>query len=156
LNLSQWKSFPQTLFQKKSLSVLRSGGIEYSSIMIIVDILQYYHVLRWWWRDSEIAQLNFYRRRHVELYFWAVTCIFEPEFSPSRIAFAKITTVGAVLDDLYDTHGTLDELKTITEAVRRWIQIIETFWCWVRSFKIQNAHTDKTEKTTQTVYIFGN
>nr|F2XF97.1 RecName: Full=Alpha-humulene synthase; AltName: Full=Terpene synthase TPS-Hum; Short=PgTPS-Hum [Picea glauca]ADZ45513.1 alpha-humulene synthase [Picea glauca] len=73
-----------------------------------------------WWRDSEIAQLNFYRRRHVELYFWAVTCIFEPEFSPSRIAFAKITTVGAVLDDLYDTHGTLDELKTITEAVRRW------------------------------------
>jgi len=73
-----------------------------------------------WWRDSEIAQLNFYRRRHVELYFWAVTCIFEPEFSPSRIAFAKITTVGAVLDDLYDTHGTMDELKTITEAVRRW------------------------------------
>lgn len=73
-----------------------------------------------WWRESDIAQLNFYRRRHVELYFWVVACIFEPFFSQSRIAFAKITTVGAILDDLYDTHGTLEEVRTITEAVRRW------------------------------------
>lgn len=73
-----------------------------------------------WWRDSEVAQVNFYRRRHMELYFWAVICIFEPEFSQSRIAFAKVTTVGTVLDDLYDTYGMLDELKTITEGVRRW------------------------------------
>jgi hypothetical protein len=34
--------------------------------------------------------------------------------------------VAAVLDDLYDTHGMLGELKIITEGVRRWIQIIET------------------------------
>nr|ABV44452.1 caryophyllene/humulene synthase [Pinus sylvestris] len=73
-----------------------------------------------WWRDSEVAQVNFYRRRHMELYFWAVISIFEPEFSQSRIAFAKVTTVGTVLDDLYDTYGMLDELKTITEGVRRW------------------------------------
>lgn len=56
----------------------------------------------------------------MELYFWVVACIFEPFFSQSRIAFAKITTVGAILDDLYDTHGTLEEVRTITEAVRRW------------------------------------
>lgn len=56
----------------------------------------------------------------MELYFWAVISIFEPEFSQSRIAFAKVTTVGTVLDDLYDTYGMLDELKTITEGVRRW------------------------------------
>lgn len=56
----------------------------------------------------------------MELYFWAVICIFEPQFSQSRIAFAKVTTLGTVLDDLYDTYGTLDELKTITEGVRRW------------------------------------
>nr|ADE76635.1 unknown [Picea sitchensis] len=28
--------------------------------------------------------------------------------------------VATVLDDLYDTHGMLDELRTITEGVRRW------------------------------------
>lgn len=73
-----------------------------------------------WWRDSEVAQVNFYRRRHVEFYFWAVTGIFEPEFSQSRIAFAKVCVVATMLDDLYDTYGMLDELKTITEGVRRW------------------------------------
>eukprot|EP00253_Pinus_taeda_P007340 PITA_07340 len=73
-----------------------------------------------WWRGSEIAQLNFYRKRHVEFYFWAVTCIFEPEFCHSRVAFAKLCVVAAVLDDLYDTHGMLNELKTVSEAVRRW------------------------------------
>jgi hypothetical protein len=73
-----------------------------------------------WWRESEIAQLNFYRKRHVEFYFWVAMCIFEPEFSQSRIAFVKLATVAAVLDDLYDTHGMLGELKTITEGVRRW------------------------------------
>lgn len=78
-----------------------------------------YDVLRRWWRESEIAQLNFYRKRHVEFYFWVAMCIFEPEFSQSRIAFVKLATVAAVLDDLYDTHGMLGELKTITEGVRR-------------------------------------
>eukprot|EP00253_Pinus_taeda_P007840 PITA_07840 len=73
-----------------------------------------------WWRDSEVAQVKLYRRRHVEYYFWANTCTFEPEFSESRIAFAKLITVATVLDDLYDIHGTLEELKTITEGVRRW------------------------------------
>lgn len=73
-----------------------------------------------WWSDSDIAQLNFYRKRHVEYYFWSVIGVLEPEFSQSRIAFAKIATVGTVLDDICDTHGTLDEVRTITEAVRRW------------------------------------
>nr|AAK83561.1 delta-selinene synthase [Abies grandis] len=73
-----------------------------------------------WWRDSGISDLNFYRNRHVEYYFWAVIGIFEPEFSESRIAFAKTATVCTILDDLYDTHATLDELKIMTEGVRRW------------------------------------
>jgi len=72
-----------------------------------------------WWRDSGIADLNFYRNRHVEYYFWDVIGIFEPEFSESRIALAKTATVCTILDDLYDTHATLDELKIMTEGVRR-------------------------------------
>lgn len=73
-----------------------------------------------WWRESEIAQLNFYRIRHVEFVFWAATCISEPEFSQSRIALAQVCVLATVLDDFYDTNGLLDELKTTTEAVRRW------------------------------------
>lgn len=52
--------------------------------------------------------------------FWAATCISEPEFSQSRIALAQVCVLATVLDDFYDIHGLLDELKTTTEAVRRW------------------------------------
>eukprot|EP00253_Pinus_taeda_P013031 PITA_13031 len=73
-----------------------------------------------WWSESYLPQLDFYRKRHVELYFWAVLGAFEPEFRSSRIAFTKLSTVMTVIDDLYDTHGTLDEIKIFTEGVRRW------------------------------------
>nr|ABV44453.1 1(10),5-germacradien-4-ol synthase [Pinus sylvestris] len=73
-----------------------------------------------WRSESYLPQLDFYRKRHVELYFWAVLGTFEPEFRSSRIAFTKLSTVMTVIDDLYDTHGTLDEIKIFTEGVRRW------------------------------------
>jgi hypothetical protein len=75
--------------------------------------------MRRWLKDSDAAQMNFYRKRHVELYFWFVTCSFEPEFSESRIGFTKLTTLATILDDLFDTDGKLDELKIITEGLRR-------------------------------------
>jgi len=64
--------------------------------------------------------LPFYRKRYVQFYFWVVVALSEPEFSASRIAFAKICSVMTVLDDLYDTYGTFDQLKIFTEGVRRW------------------------------------
>lgn len=73
-----------------------------------------------WWSESYLPPLDFYRKRHVELYFWAFLGTFEPEFRSSRIAFTKLSTSMTVIDDLYDTHGTLDEIKICTEGVRRW------------------------------------
>lgn len=89
------------------------------------NILQSAHqrelqLLSRWWSQSDIEKQNFYRKRHVEFYFWMVIGTFEPEFSGSRIAFAKIATLMTILDDLYDTHGTLEQLKIFTEAVKRW------------------------------------
>lgn len=73
-----------------------------------------------WWTESYLPQVAFYRKRHVELYFWVLTGIFEPEFSSSRFSFTKISTIATVLDDLYDTYGTLEEIRIFTEGVRRW------------------------------------
>eukprot|EP00253_Pinus_taeda_P006420 PITA_06420 len=78
------------------------------------------YIYNMWWAESYLPKLNFYRKRHVELYFWAVLSTFEPEFGSSRIAFAKISTLMTVLDDLYDTHGTLDEIRIFTEGMKRW------------------------------------
>ena len=55
----------------------------------------------------------------MESYFWVVTGTFEPEFSRTRIAVTKLATLMTVLDDLFDTHGTLEELQIFTEGVRR-------------------------------------
>eukprot|EP01018_Ginkgo_biloba_P025693 Gb_11595 [translate_table: standard] len=73
-----------------------------------------------WWTESVLAELTFARHRHVEYYFWAAAATPEPGFSTYRIALAKIATLATVVDDIYDTYGTLDELKLFTEAVRRW------------------------------------
>lgn len=72
-----------------------------------------------WWRDEDMAKVEFFRHRHVEYYFFAVTGTFEPQFSQSRIAFAKICVAMTILDDLYDTYGTLEELRPFTEAMKR-------------------------------------
>eukprot|EP01018_Ginkgo_biloba_P025683 Gb_08211 [translate_table: standard] len=73
-----------------------------------------------WWRQSGLADLTFARHRHVEYSFWAAAMAPEPGFSKFRIAFAKLSTLETMLDDMYDTYGTVDELKLFTEAVRRW------------------------------------
>eukprot|EP01018_Ginkgo_biloba_P025704 Gb_31103 [translate_table: standard] len=73
-----------------------------------------------WWRESGLADLTFARHRHMEYYLWGAAVAQEPGFSTFRIALAKVTTLGTILEDIYDTYGTLDELKRFTEAVGRW------------------------------------
>eukprot|EP01018_Ginkgo_biloba_P026063 Gb_09324 [translate_table: standard] len=73
-----------------------------------------------WWRQSGLADLTFARHRHVEYYFWAASVVPEPGFSKFRIAFAKVASLETIIDDIYDTYGTVAELKLFTEAVRRW------------------------------------
>eukprot|EP00253_Pinus_taeda_P001331 PITA_01331 len=81
-----------------------------------------------WWRDKDVAEVDFFRKRHVEYYFVDVIGIFEPQFSQSRIAFVKTTIIMNILDDLYDTYGTLDELRLFTDALKRQdLSFIETF-----------------------------
>ena len=63
-------------------------------------------------------RLNRYQKCHVELHFMVIIGTFELEFSSSKIAFKKLCIVMTIIHDLYDTHGTLDELKIFTEIVR--------------------------------------
>ncbi|GLJ31921.1 hypothetical protein SUGI_0642510 [Cryptomeria japonica] len=73
-----------------------------------------------WWMESNVPQLDFTRNRYVEFYFWAAGGCIEPKYSAFRIGFAKICSLATVMDDIYDTYGTLNELKLFTNAVKRW------------------------------------
>ncbi|GLJ09980.1 hypothetical protein SUGI_0119560 [Cryptomeria japonica] len=76
-------------------------------------------ILSMWWIKSGVRQLKFARNRYVEFYFWAAGGSVEPKDSAFRIGFAKIASLATVIDDIYDTYGTLDELKLFTNAIKR-------------------------------------
>eukprot|EP01018_Ginkgo_biloba_P025691 Gb_11599 [translate_table: standard] len=65
------------------------------------------HLVSRWWRQSGLSDLNFARHRHVEYYFWAAAMAPEPGFS-YRIAFAKLSTLETIIEDIHDTYGTVD------------------------------------------------
>nr|F2XFA6.1 RecName: Full=(R)-linalool synthase 1, chloroplastic; AltName: Full=Terpene synthase TPS-Lin 1; Short=PsTPS-Lin-1; Flags: Precursor [Picea sitchensis]ADZ45501.1 (-)-linalool synthase [Picea sitchensis] len=77
------------------------------------------HLSRWW-KDSVFSQLTFPRHRHVEYYTLASCIDIDPQHSSFRLGFAKISHLGTVLDDIYDTFGTMDELELFTAALKRW------------------------------------
>uniref|UniRef100_A0A0G7ZNV0 Putative terpene synthase, PgTPS10 n=1 Tax=Picea glauca TaxID=3330 RepID=A0A0G7ZNV0_PICGL len=73
-----------------------------------------------WFKDSEFPLLPFGRERPVECFFIIAAGTYEPQYAKCRFLFSKVACLNTVLDDMYDTYGTLDELKLFTEAVRRW------------------------------------
>ncbi|GLJ35267.1 hypothetical protein SUGI_0709720 [Cryptomeria japonica] len=77
-------------------------------------------ILSRWWIESGLGKLEFARHRHVEYYLWAAMGCIEPKYSTFRIGFAKLSALVTYLDDIYDTYGTLDELKIFTKSIKRW------------------------------------
>ncbi|KAL5764775.1 hypothetical protein ACOSQ2_017369 [Xanthoceras sorbifolium] len=74
-----------------------------------------------WWNDLNLAsKLPYIRDRIMELYFWSVAIYHEPCYSRARLIFTKVLKMMSVLDDTYDSYGTLEELKLFTDALQRW------------------------------------
>ncbi|XP_008232170.1 PREDICTED: (-)-germacrene D synthase-like [Prunus mume] len=74
-----------------------------------------------WWKDLDFVNtLPFARDRVVESYFWASGVHFEPQYYSARITLCKVIALITVIDDIYDVHGTHEELELFTEAVERW------------------------------------
>ncbi|KAF7850211.1 hypothetical protein BT93_L5741 [Corymbia citriodora subsp. variegata] len=74
-----------------------------------------------WWKDIDVARkFPFARDRIVELFFWMVGAYFQPEFEVARNILTRVTALISILDDIYDVHGTLEELVPYTEAIEKW------------------------------------
>ncbi|KAL3322567.1 hypothetical protein AABB24_039925 [Solanum stoloniferum] len=74
-----------------------------------------------WWKELELVKVVPYARdRVVELYFWCLGIYFEPQYSVSRKTLTKVLSFCSIMDDTYDTYGTLDELTLLTNAIERW------------------------------------
>ncbi|XP_047162095.1 probable terpene synthase 11 [Vigna umbellata] len=74
-----------------------------------------------WWKDlGLIERLGFGRDGPRECFLWALGIFPEPRHSNCRIELAKAICILQVIDDMFDTYGTLDDLILFTEAVQRW------------------------------------
>ncbi|XP_027355362.1 (-)-germacrene D synthase-like [Abrus precatorius] len=74
-----------------------------------------------WWKDLDFAtKLPFARDRLVETYFWSLGVYFEPQYSLGRRIMTKVTSMASIIDDIYDVHGTFEELHLFTYAIERW------------------------------------
>ncbi|KAM5584139.1 hypothetical protein ABKV19_003820 [Rosa sericea] len=75
-----------------------------------------------WWKDLDLRKtLPFTRDRITEVYFiWVLSLYFEPQYSFGRRTSCKVTAITSLIDDIYDSHGTLEELELFTEAIQRW------------------------------------
>ncbi|XP_058104887.1 sesquiterpene synthase TPS2-like [Magnolia sinica] len=90
------------------------------------NILQSLHkkelrdISRWWKENDFAVKLPFIRDRVVECYFWILGVYYEPHYSRARMIMTKIISLTSIMDDIYDVHGTLEELELYTAALESW------------------------------------
>ncbi|MED6213263.1 hypothetical protein PIB30_091447, partial [Stylosanthes scabra] len=77
-------------------------------------------ISRWWKQIGLASKLSFSRDRLMECFFWSAGMAFEPHFSDLRKGLTKVGSFITIIDDIYDVHGTLDELELFTAAVESW------------------------------------
>ncbi|XP_054811990.1 (+)-epi-alpha-bisabolol synthase-like [Prosopis cineraria] len=75
---------------------------------------------RWWERTGLEKKVNFFRCRVVGSYVWSLGIRDEPHAGNLRRVIGKLCATITLTDDLYDVHGTLEELELFTQAISRW------------------------------------
>ncbi|XP_062087433.1 (3S,6E)-nerolidol synthase 1-like [Humulus lupulus] len=74
-----------------------------------------------WWKELGLAkELKFARDQPLKWYLWTVASLADPNLSEERIELTKPISLVYIIDDIFDVHGTLDELTLFTNAVNNW------------------------------------
>ncbi|CAL0332193.1 unnamed protein product [Lupinus luteus] len=84
------------------------------------QILALLELAKWWEELGLVGRLGFGRDRPGECFLWTLGIFPEPSYSNCRIELTKTICILLVMDDIFDTYGSLDELVLFTEAIRRW------------------------------------
>ncbi|KAJ1256686.1 hypothetical protein BS78_K335600 [Paspalum vaginatum] len=75
-----------------------------------------------WYKDlkprSTLGQ--YIREQPVECYYWALSVFHELRHAKARMMFAKLLVLLSFFDDIFDSYGTLEELRQFNQAVQSW------------------------------------
>ncbi|MED6205005.1 putative terpene synthase 11 [Stylosanthes scabra] len=77
-------------------------------------------ITRWWKELGLIESLGFGRDRPEECFLWTVGILPEPRYSNCRIELTKTICILLVMDDIFDTYGSFDDLVLFVKAIKRW------------------------------------
>ncbi|KAK0589832.1 hypothetical protein LWI29_019097 [Acer saccharum] len=76
-------------------------------------------IQRWWKELDLVGKLGFGRDRPLECFLWTVGIFPEPHYSNCRIELTKTIAILLVVDDIFDTYGSLSDLVLFTNAIQR-------------------------------------
>ncbi|KAK4491026.1 hypothetical protein RD792_001747 [Penstemon davidsonii] len=105
--------------ESKDETLLRLAKLDFNLLQSLHK-KELYEVSRWWKELDLVSKLSYARDRVVECYFWTLGVYFEPQYSRARVMLAKTIAMISVIDDTYDSYGTVDELEIFTDVIERW------------------------------------
>ncbi|KAJ6367587.1 hypothetical protein OIU78_000200 [Salix suchowensis] len=74
-----------------------------------------------WWKDLGLAkELKFARDQPLKWHMWSISVLADPNLSEHRVDLTRPISLVYIIDDIFDLHGTLDDLSVFTEAVNEW------------------------------------
>ncbi|XP_044495847.1 (E)-beta-farnesene synthase-like [Mangifera indica] len=107
-------------------TLLKFAKLDYN-ILRVSHQKQLSEILRWWKTSGYTKKLPYIRDRTAEIYFWMLGVFFEPKYAYGIRKLTEVFALQTLLDDTYDSYGTLEELTLFTQAIRRWdIAAIDT------------------------------
>ena len=68
-----------------------------------------------------VKKLRYPRDRLVECYFFALGAYVEPQYSQARVMLGKIIAMISIVDDTFDSYGTVEELQIFTSVIERYV-----------------------------------
>ncbi|CAI9280139.1 unnamed protein product [Lactuca saligna] len=99
--------------------LLELAKLEYNEIQILHQ-MEISEITRWWKHLGLTGKLPFARDRPLECFLWTVGLLPERKYSTKRIEVAKTISILLVIDDIFDTYGSYDDLVLFTKAIQRW------------------------------------
>ncbi|RVW13889.1 (3S,6E)-nerolidol synthase 1 [Vitis vinifera] len=102
-----------------SIPIIRACQADFNMVQSIhqQELLQ----ISKWWQDLGLAEeLKFARDQPLKWHMWPMAVLPDPSLSEQRVELTKPISMIYIIDDIFDVHGTLDELTLFTEAVNRW------------------------------------
>ncbi|KAF7805841.1 putative terpene synthase 11 [Senna tora] len=121
----------QSLHQRELAEICRSllsNNLYYIASFLINTIFSllclyiyiYIYIYRWWKQLGLVDKLGFGRDRPSECFLWTVGIFPEPYYSDCRIELTKTICILLIMDDIFDSYGSFNELVLFTEAIKRW------------------------------------